>query len=87
MRYDTNECLNIILLQRFGTALVAEGQLPLKNKKYAQDFKPIEADCPCSTCANYTRAYLHTIVTRETAACHLLTVHNVCYQVNIETYF
>ena len=31
----------------------------------------------------YTRAYLHTIVTRETTACHLLSVHNIAYQMRL----
>ena len=68
------------LLQRFGTALVPTGLLKLKTKKYAKDFKPIDENCKCSTCKNYTRSYLHAIVTHESVACSLVTVHNVQYQ-------
>jgi queuine tRNA-ribosyltransferase len=68
--------------QRFGCALVHNGQLNLKQKKYAEDFQPIDEKCDCSTCERYTRAYLHTIVTVEAVACHLLSVHNIAYQVN-----
>lgn len=57
------------------------GQLNLKQKKYENDFNPIDKDCSCSTCKTYTRAYLHNIVTVETVACHLVSVHNIAFQV------
>jgi queuine tRNA-ribosyltransferase len=75
-------CDNPIFWQRFGCALVKNGQLNLKQKTYAKDFQPIDEECECSTCKRYTRAYLHTVVTVETVACHLLSVHNISYQVS-----
>lgn len=69
--------------QRFGCALVREGQLNLKQAKYALDMNPIDAECKCSTCTNYTRSYLHHIATFEAVSCSLLSVHNVAFQVNI----
>lgn len=45
--------------------------------------RPIDESCPCSTCKIYTRAYLHQIVTKETVACHLLTVHNIAFQMKL----
>lgn len=45
--------------------------------------RPIDESCPCSTCKTYTRAYLHQIVTIETVACHLLTVHNIAFQMKL----
>lgn len=59
------------------------GQLSLKQKKYEKDFQPIDKDCNCSTCESYTRAYLHSIVTVHTVACHLLTIHNVAFQLRL----
>lgn len=59
------------------------GQLSLKQKKYEKDFQPIDKNCNCSTCATYTRAYLHGIVTVYTTACHLLTIHNVAFQLRL----
>jgi tRNA-guanine family transglycosylase len=55
----------------------------LKLKSFAQDFRPIDENCECSTCRRYTRAYLHTIATVETVACNLITVHNVAYQLKL----
>ena len=71
-----------IFLQRFGTALVPWGQLHLKNKQYATDFEPINKDCECWTCKQYTRAYINCLLGREEVACHLLTLHNIYYQVS-----
>lgn len=59
------------------------GQLSLKQKKYEKDFQPIDKNCCCSTCQTYTRAYLHSIVTVHTVACHLLTIHNVAFQLRL----
>jgi len=36
--------------QRFGTALVPWGNMVLRNAQYAHDFRPLDPDCPCSTC-------------------------------------
>lgn len=80
---DMFDCVFPTRTARFGCALVSTGQLNLKNKTFAKDFQPIDKDCPCSTCAKYTRAYLHTVVTNETVACTLLTVHNVAYQLRL----
>lgn len=56
------------------------GQLNLKQKQYKKDYNPIDNNCTCSTCKTYTRAYLHGIVTIQSVACHLLTVHNIAFQ-------
>lgn len=82
---DMFDCVFPTRTARFGTALVPSGNLLLKSKQYATDFRPIDDKCLCSTCKQYTRAYLHTIVTNETVSCHLLTVHNVAYQLTLMT--
>ncbi|XP_052091286.1 queuine tRNA-ribosyltransferase catalytic subunit 1-like [Mytilus californianus] len=80
---DMFDCVFPTRTARFGSALVPSGQLNLKSKIFSSDFRPIDDQCKCSTCKNFTRAYLHTIVTNETVACHLLSVHNVAYQLNL----
>ncbi|XP_073941586.1 tRNA-guanine transglycosylase [Choristoneura fumiferana] len=80
---DMFDCVFPTRTARFGCALVNKGQLNLKQKQYETDLNPIDVDCTCSTCANYTRAYLHCIVTVETVACHLISVHNIAYQMRL----
>lgn len=82
---DMFDCVFPTRTARFGSALVfdAPGDLNLKKASFAMDFSPIDADCNCTTCQNYTRAFLHTIVTKEPSACHLVTVHNVAHQLRL----
>lgn len=80
---DMFDCVFPTRTARFGCALVSGGQLNLKSIEFRNDFSPIEKDCPCSTCRQYTRAYLHRIVKQETVACHLVSVHNVNYQMRL----
>lgn len=63
------------------------GQINLKKKMYAKDMSPIDSDCDCNTCQNYTRAYLHGVVTDLPVACHLLTEHNLAFQLRYKSWF
>lgn len=59
------------------------GQLNLKQGQYNTDTRPIDETCTCSTCKTYNRSYIHQIVTIETVACHILTVHNIAFQMRL----
>ncbi|GLH08209.1 Queuine tRNA-ribosyltransferase catalytic subunit [Gryllus bimaculatus] len=80
---DMFDCVFPTRTARFGCALIATGQLNLKQQVYYKDYRPIDEECSCSTCERYTRAYLHSIATHETVACHLLTVHNIAFQMKL----
>ncbi|KAG5518843.1 hypothetical protein PMAC_002373 [Pneumocystis sp. 'macacae'] len=72
---------------RFGNALTPHGVLNLRNKCFANDYNPIDKDCKCPCCKSgeweVTRAYIHHIVCKETVFAHLLTIHNIHYQLNL----
>lgn len=55
--------------------------MKLKNNKYAKDMRPLDENCGCMVCKQYTRSYLyHTIRAQGTAApAILITYHNVAY--------
>lgn len=80
---DMFDCVFPTRTARFGTALTKFGGLSLKQKKFQTDFSPIEEGCSCFTCQNHTRAYLHSIIQKETVACHLITIHNLNYQLSL----
>ena len=80
---DMFDCVYPTRTARFGNALVKTGNLSLKQKKYEADFSPIEPDCTCLTCKKYTRAYIHMLIARDETGCHLITIHNIAYQLNL----
>ncbi|CAG8708889.1 3017_t:CDS:2 [Ambispora leptoticha] len=80
---DMFDCVFPTRTARFGNALTSKGTLNIKSNKFAHDFSPIEETCDCITCKSFTRAYIHTLATRETVGCHLLTLHNLSYQLRL----
>ncbi|KAJ7287497.1 tRNA-guanine(15) transglycosylase-like protein [Mycena rebaudengoi] len=81
---DMADCVFPTRTARFGVALTPKGPLNLRLVKYANDFTPIDANCPCPTCAEGTsRAMLNHIVTRETTAAHAVTIHNITFQAQV----
>ncbi|XP_049531365.1 queuine tRNA-ribosyltransferase catalytic subunit [Anopheles darlingi] len=80
---DMFDCVFPTRTARFGCALTRAGQINLKQRQFAQDQRPIDEECECSTCRTYSRAYLHHIVTVEPVACSIVTVHNVAFQLRL----
>ncbi|KAI8073876.1 tRNA-guanine(15) transglycosylase-like protein [Gongronella butleri] len=81
---DMFDCVYPTRTARFGNALTMNGIVSLKSGKFSDDFGPIEEGCDCSTCKNYTRSYLRLLIaSKETAGCHLVTVHNVAFQLRL----
>ncbi|ORX68096.1 queuine tRNA-ribosyltransferase [Linderina pennispora] len=80
---DMYDCVFPTRTARFGNALVRTGSMSLRQGKYSDDFRPIDEDCDCPTCKNYTRAYIHTVATKETTGCHLITIHNIAFQMRL----
>eukprot|EP00455_Lapot_gusevi_P055698 TRINITY_DN9097_c0_g1_i1.p1 TRINITY_DN9097_c0_g1~~TRINITY_DN9097_c0_g1_i1.p1 ORF type:complete len:470 (-),score=68.03 TRINITY_DN9097_c0_g1_i1:91-1428(-) len=76
---DMYDCVYPARTARFGTALVPQGLLRLKNAEFAQDLAPIDSTCACPTCQQYSRAYLHSVVAQESVASSLITCHNLFY--------
>ena len=61
-----------------------ETGITVKNLKYKEDFTPLDPDCACYCCRNYTKAYLrHMINVGEMAGAMLLSLHNITYLHNL----
>lgn len=87
---DMFDCVWPTRTARFGNAITKYGVLNLRNAKYANDFGPVEEDCGCICCRkegkgalHVTRAFVHHIAAKETVGAHLLTIHNVWYQLSL----
>lgn len=75
---DMMDCVLPTRIARNGTAFHKTGKLVIRNAIYKDDFTPIENDCDCYTCKNYTRAYLrHLINADEMLGAVLLSIHNL----------
>jgi queuine tRNA-ribosyltransferase len=75
---DLFDCVIPTRLARHGSALVQGDRWNLKNNRFRQDFSPLDSDCPCYTCQQFTRAYLcHLLHARELLAFTLLSIHNI----------
>jgi queuine tRNA-ribosyltransferase len=75
---DLFDCVIPTRLARHGSALVKGDRWNVKNARFREDFTPLDADCPCYTCQNFTRAYIsHLLRSQELLAYTLLSIHNI----------
>jgi queuine tRNA-ribosyltransferase len=75
---DMFDCVEPTRIARHGVATTSHGRINIKNAKFERDFTPLDPECDCYTCRNYTRAYLrHLFKAGETMSHMLLTEHNL----------
>ena len=81
---DIFDCVSPTRLARHGHAYTKYGKINLKNAKYKKDFTPIEENCDCYACKNYTKSYIkHLINSNETFGARLLSIHNIRYLIRL----
>jgi queuine tRNA-ribosyltransferase len=74
---DMFDCVLPTRVARNGTAFTRKGSISVKGGAYKADFRPIEEDCDCYACRNFTRAYLrHLLNVGEILGLRMLSVHN-----------
>lgn len=74
---DTFDCVSPTRVARNGAAYTLDGRFTIKAARYSDDFGPLDPDCDCYTCKNYTRAYLnHLYKAKEILAAILVSNHN-----------
>jgi len=75
---DMFDCVFPTRVARNGTAMTSKGRLVVKNAQFSRDFRPIDPDCDCYTCRNFSRAYIrHLLKTEEIFGLRLTTIHNL----------
>jgi queuine tRNA-ribosyltransferase len=81
---DLFDCVLPTRLGRNGTIYTKTGKIIIMNKKFRDDFTPIESSCECYTCKNYTRCYIaHLFHGKEMLAGTLASIHNLYFIVNL----
>ena len=75
---DMCDCVLPTRIARHGTAMTSNGKVVVRNATYERDFTPLDPECDCYTCKNYTRAYIrHLINAKEILGIRLLSIHNL----------
>ena len=81
---DTFDCVLPTRLARNGTLYTKQGKINITNAKYTRDFSPLDTNCNCYTCINFTRAYLsHLFRAKEMLAATLASIHNLYFVVHL----
>ena len=81
---DMCDCVLPTRIARHGTALTSRGKLVVRNSECTRDFTPLDPECDCYACKNYTRAYIHHLVkTNEILGIRLLSIHNIKFLTNL----
>lgn len=81
---DMFDCVLPTRIARNGTAMTSIGKVVIKNAKYTHDFTPLDPNCDCYCCKNYTRAYLrHLYKADEILSSRLMSTHNLHFLINL----
>ncbi|MDI0265979.1 tRNA guanosine(34) transglycosylase Tgt [Clostridioides difficile] len=81
---DMFDCVLPTRIARNGTAMTSQGKVVVRNATYAEDFTPLDPECDCYACKNYSRAYIrHLIKANEILGARLITTHNLHFLLNL----
>ena len=81
---DMFDCVLPTRIGRNGTVLTRDGRLIVRDKNSAEDFRPIEEDCDCYACKNYSRAYIrHLLKAGEMFGLRLCSWHNIHFLLHV----
>ena len=83
---DMFDCVLATRVARNGTVFMHDGRLVVRNAKYAEDFTPLDPDCDCYACRNFTRGYIrHLFKAGEILALRLNSIHNIYFLTHMMT--
>ena len=81
---DMFDCVMPTRNARNGHLFTSEGVVKIRNAKYKSDTSPLDPNCNCYTCTNFSRSYLHHLdKTKEILGAQLNTIHNLTYYLNM----
>ena len=81
---DMFDCVLPTRIGRNGTVLTAKGRMIVRDAKFARDFSPLDPECDCYVCKNYSRAYIrHLIKAGEMFGLRLTSWHNIHFLLNL----
>ena len=84
MGIDMFDCVAPTRMARHGTAFSSQGDVHIRNSKHKEDLGPLDPECGCYTCQNFSKAYIrHLFQAKEVLALTLLSYHNLFYLIHL----
>lgn len=81
---DMFDCVLPTRIARHGTLMTSQGRINIKKQEYEEDFGPLDPECDCYTCKNYSRAYLrHLFRCNEGLGSRLMSIHNLRFLLSL----
>ena len=81
---DMFDCVLPTRIARHGTLMTSQGRVNIKKQEYEEDFGPLDSECDCYTCKNYSRAYLrHLFRCNEGLGSRLMSIHNLRFLLSL----
>ncbi|MDK2820166.1 MAG: queuine tRNA-ribosyltransferase [Clostridia bacterium] len=81
---DMFDCVLPTRIARNGTVFTTYGRLVVRNAAYARDFRPMDPECDCYACRNFSRAYIrHLLKADEILGMRLTTIHNLYFLIKL----
>jgi len=81
--FDMFDCVMPTRNARNGTLFTSRGRISIKREEFKSDRGPLDPDCECYTCRNYSRGYLrHIFLSKEILSMRLNTIHNLYFYFN-----
>ena len=81
---DMFDCVLPTRIARNGTIMTRRGKVVVRNAEYARDFTPLDPECDCYACKNFTRAYVrHLFKAEEILGLRLTTIHNLHFLIKL----
>ena len=81
---DMFDCVVPTRNARTGTLYTSQGVVNIRHEKYKRDFSPLDPDCGCYTCRNFSKAYLrHLFISEEITSYVLNTIHNLSFYLSL----
>ncbi len=81
---DMFDCVLATRIARNGTAMTSAGRVVVRNSQYKEDFSPLDPECDCYCCRNFTKSYLrHLVNAGEILGAELLSLHNLRFLIRL----
>lgn len=81
---DMFDCVHPTRMARHGAFWTNSGRFSIKNEKYKKDSQPLQENCQCESCQNYSKSYLrHLIFENEILGLRLMSIHNLHFLLNL----